>query len=424
MKRINLVVIGSLLFLLYPFFGFSQTKSIDLLQCKALAKENFPKLKQSEILTSISELKNQNTKNAYLPSIELKGQATYQSEVIEIDIPVPGFNFDPVSKDQYKIYFDFKQIIWDGGVTKSLQEIENALLQTNVQKLQVELWQVYSMVEALYFSALMVDNSFAVIDAQTTVLDAQIKKLKAAVKFGAAREQDKLKLEVERISIDQKKIELVSSRNSIIERLSVLIGTELDESILIENIARPELNSTDNIRPELKLFDLQNVQLEKSDDLLSAARMPKLFGFGQAGYGKPGFNMLKNEFDPYYIVGVGLSWKVTDWNKTKRTRDINKHQQEIIATMQNDFLQKQDLQLAEMKVKVEGLERLIESDKLILVGRNKIVENAASELENGSITSTDYLIDLNAETLAKINNELHKIQLIQAIVKYNSILGN
>ena len=40
------------------------------------------------------------------------------------------------------------------------------------------------------------------------------------------------------------------------------------------------------------------------------------------------------------------------------------------------------------------------------------------------ISSSDYLIDLNAETIAKINNELHKIQLVQAIVKYNSILGN
>jgi hypothetical protein len=55
--------------------------------------------------------------------------------------------------------------------------------------------------------------------------------------------------------------------------------------------------------------------------------------------------------------------------------------------------------------------------------RKKITARAASELENGIVTSTDYLADLNSETVALINYETHKIQLVQATVNYNNILG-
>ena len=75
-------------------------------------------------------------------------------------------------------------------------------------------------------------------------------------------------------------------------------------------------------RPELKYFDLLGNKIDQNSQLLQKARSPKLFGFGQAGYGRPGLNMLKNTFDPYYLVGVGVSWNILDWNQTGRNRKI------------------------------------------------------------------------------------------------------
>ena len=46
-----------------------------------------------------------------------------------------------------------------------------------------------------------------------------------------------------------------------------------------------------------------------------------------------------------------------------------------------------------------------------------IAKSAAAELENGIVTSTDYLIDLNAETVAKIN---HEIQILQGVSRMGS----
>jgi outer membrane protein TolC len=176
-------------------------------------------------------------------------------------------------------------------------------------------------------------------------------------------------------------------------------------------------------RPEYKLFELQQKQLFASDQLLTSSRNPLFFGFGQAGYGRPGLNMLSNNFDPYYMVGVGLSWRVIDWQNSSRNKKINAFQREVVGTIQSDFEQKQQMQLADASRQISNLKQLIVSDEELVGLRKKISVRAASELENGVVTSADYLSDLNAETVARINYETHKIQLVQATINYNNILG-
>ena len=73
---------------------------------------------------------------------------------------------------------------------------------------------------------------------------------------------------------------------------------------------------------------------------------------------------------------------------------------------------------------IKKYEKLIPKDKEIIKLRNKIVKNAASQLENGVITSTDYIKELNLETQSKIDLETHKIQLLQSKVNYITILGD
>lgn len=417
MRNVFLILIGCLL----SFVGSAQA-DLTLETCKQQARDNYPKLHQSKLFEEISRLKNENNSINFLPSLELKGQATYQSEVIELDIPIPGFDFEPVSKDQYKIYLDVKQTIWDGGITKASKELELKNLELNLQQLEVEINQVYSMVEGYFFSILMLDKSIEVLNVQGEVLQVQKDKIAVALEHGAARKKDLLKLEVEQLNLVQKVVELESQKSSLVSVLSLLIGEEIGAA----KFSMPQVNGlfeNEMLSPEFDYFNLQKQKLNKYDEMLSVARNPKFFGFGQAGYGKPGFNMLKNEFDPYYIVGVGASWKITDWKLTKRNKQINAQQREIINTLQNDFVLKQNMKLMEQSKKVSSLKEIISVDEKLLEGRSTIVDIAKSELQNGSITSSDFLMDLNAETVAKINKEIHAIQLVQAKSQYNTILG-
>jgi outer membrane protein TolC len=411
-----------LLIMFVSFQSFGQEKLI-LDSCLIQAKQHFPKLKQIEILQKINDLKEKNNQSAYLPQIDLKGQATYQSEVTSINIPIPGITIPSMSKDQYKVYLDLKQTIWDGGMSKTKNELDKASLESDLQKLEVEVYQLNGLVDAYFFNLMIIRQNELVLSAQMEVLSQQITKMDNACKQGAARQKDYEKLLAEKLLMQQKQIELISKRETVIDVLGLLTGKKLNPDV---DPILPEAKIAENgmnIRPEYKLFELQQKQLSVSDQILTTSRNPTFFGFAQAGYGRPGLNMLSNDFNPFYMIGVGLNWRVIDWQNSGRNKKINAYQRDVIGTLKSDFEQKQQMQLADASKQIFNFNKLISTDEELVALRKKITMSAASELENGVVTSADYINDFNAETVAQINFETHKIQLVQATINYNNLLG-
>ncbi|MGZ4158085.1 MAG: TolC family protein, partial [Bacteroidia bacterium] len=72
---------------------------------------------------------------------------------------------------------------------------------------------------------------------------------------------------------------------------------------------------------------------------------------------------------------------------------------------------------------INSLKDMIEKDKQIVEKRKSIKETASAQLANGSITTTDYLTQLNAEMQAELNQKVHEIKLMNAITNYNSTKG-
>ena len=55
--------------------------------------------------------------------------------------------------------------------------------------------------------------------------------------------------------------------------------------------------------------------------------------------------------------------------------------------------------------------------------QQQISQSAAVKMENGTITATEYITEINKENLARINMESHRIQLLQATANYLTIQG-
>ena len=68
-------------------------------------------------------------------------------------------------------------------------------------------------------------------------------------------------------------------------------------------------------------------------------------------------------------------------------------------------------------------EEAVGRDKEILQLREEITGASVSKLENGVITSTEYITELNAETQARIQLDLHRIQLEQARISFLTSKG-
>jgi len=420
MKTIKLLI-G---WLLLPISFLMAQEPVTLEQCQLWARENHPVLKQSALYQKILMLKNENNATAYFPQMTLNGQATYQSDVTKVAISLPNITIPTVDKDQYKVYLDLRQTIWDGGLSRARELINESENDGNQQQVEVELYQLKEKVNQFYFTSFLIQENLKILEQKTGTLGERKKIAESAVKNGMLLSSELDQLLAELLTTDQLKLELKNNRETVVSALSILTGKAVDQlQNLVLTTSPIDLNKP-MMRPEMDLFARQNDLLNANSEILKKQRNPKLFGFGQAGYGKPGLNMLNNKFDTYYLVGLGFNWNVLDWKNTSRQQQVLQLQQEIVQTKQSTFVQNIDLASDQQNKQIARLTELLKTDQELIQIRERITKTSASKLENGAINTADYIQDLNAETTAKLTLETHKIQLKEALVKLLNIKGN
>jgi enoyl-[acyl-carrier-protein] reductase (NADH) len=100
-----------------------------------------------------------------------------------------------------------------------------------------------------------------------------------------------------------------------------------------------------------------------------------------------------------------------------------KLQKDIIDTNLDNFNRSVKMSLNQEEDNARKLKDLINTDGQLVTIKEQISKRSASALENGVITSADYIRDLNAALQAKANLETRKVQLVQTSVNYHTIKG-
>ncbi len=231
-------------------------------------------------------------------------------------------------------------------------------------------------------------------------------------------------LDAEMLKIEQQQAEIGANRVAMVRTLGELIGDTLSDNVSLS--FPPEINDTisQGSRPEYALFDLQKQRLDAGYNVRKAADMPKLYAFGEAGYGKPGLNMFNNNFNTYYIAGVGLKWNFIDWGEKKRLRKITEIQKNTLDVTRQTFDKNLTMALEKEDAGIKMNREAIQRDQKIIVLREKIRKSAASQLEHGVITSSEYLTELNAEIQARLQLEIHRVYLAQSMYNYLIFKGD
>ena len=123
-----------------------------------MARANYPLVKQKGLISKTKEYTVSNASKGYLPAFSINGQATYQSDVTSFPfkIPIPGFTLPSYSKDQYKVYGELDQVIYDGGLIKNQQQTAETNEMVQQQNLEVSLYSLYDRLDQLYFGILLV----------------------------------------------------------------------------------------------------------------------------------------------------------------------------------------------------------------------------------------------------------------------------
>ncbi len=401
---------------------FSQD-TISLTWCLDKTARNHPRSDNSEIFENISANKIRNIRSGNLPQMELNGKASYQSDAIRFDSKVPIAGIDFPDRDQYKVSLDITQSIYDGGFSKHKQEIEKVSEQVDKSQLEIDIRSSKMQVKDLYYNILLIQKNQEIIDISLTQLLENRSVVESGIKNGVLLNNDLDLLDVEIIKLKQTKTELENSRVAGLQMLAGKTFELIDLSTVLEPTDFPPPENDSILRMEHLIFDLQAEQLGKSKALVKSRTLPKVYAFGQFGYGNPALNMLKDEFDTYYIVGAGLKWNIWDWKINSRDREVLGLQQNIMDSRRRQFdLDISSALLNQYAIIKNHQENLLAFENILKL-RSQITSTAKVQLEHGVIKTLDYISVLNQETIARIQFANEKTYLQQSIAKYLEIKG-
>ena len=414
MKRI----IFSISLLLFVTGMYGQARRITLEECQQKTQDNYPLVRQYDLIEKTKEYNLENAARGYLPQFALSAKASYQSEVTELPVAIPGVDIKGMSKDQYQVMLELQQQIWDGGGIRMQKKQTEAEAEINREKLNVDMYSLNSRVNDLYFGILMLDEQLAQNALLQDELGRNFRQITAYVENGIANQADLDAVKVEQLNTRQKRVELISSRMAYLKMLSLLVGEVLSQETVFEKpVPQNELSAVSDIRrPELSWFDAQGTGLQVQEKALNVRHLPHFGLFVQGAYGNPGLNMLKNEFSPYYIAGVRLSWNFGSLYTLKNDR------RKQLDSNRDVFLFNTRLEMTQQDQSIRSLEKQMQDDDEIIRLRTNIRRAAEAKVANGTLTVTEMLRELTNESLARQAKAMHEIQRLMGIyqLKYTT----
>ncbi len=422
MKNLTLLLI---MLLFIPFLGMSQNRiSID--SCISWAYENFDYERQAIAYQESAELADKNALKNWYPKFALDANATYQNENIELALPenIPGFESPVVPLNFNRVLVNFNQAIYEGSVTAHQRKLEQSKYSILEQKIETEKIKVKSKVTGIYMSILLISDNIELLNSKRKIVAERLKVIQSASEFGSITPVSIKSLEAEILKIDQQIIEADHDRKSLFLSLSELTGKEIPDSYELL-IPKPVINFDYNVenRPEIRLLNMQIGNFELQKKMIGTSRNVRINAFGNIGAGYPGYNIFKDEVAPMALIGLKLQWNIIDYGKVKNEKRLLSLNQNITLSEQDRMRIQFVSELKTQRQEITKMQDLLASDDQMIALRSEITEIKASELENGTITSTDFLTELNLEEEAKLNQKIHKLKLILAELNYLTIQG-
>jgi outer membrane protein TolC len=402
----------------------AQSQSVSLDSCIQWAYQVQKFSDNKSLIRQSQELAIENDNKMNLPTLVVDLNATYQNENITIATPtVPGFEAPTVPLNFNRLLIQFNQTIYNGRLTAQKKMIDSLTYDTRVYQVEVDKARMKAKITGLYSSIVLVREQKEIIGRQIATVAAKEKQLQGVYMAGAGYKSDLLNLQAEVLNLKQNATDLEYLERSIRQQLSTLT----EHQLLLSNIFElPDITIEKTgveARPELKLITSQKNGLLAQSDMSSASRMPYIGVFGNAGIGYPGYDIFNSSLRPMLLIGLKVNWKLIDWQKSKNDRQLISWNQDILAYQYDRVKLQFETELVKQKQDIEKYEELISRDKEIVALRSQVTKDISARLAGGTATSTDYLIQVNNEAVAELNESIHTIKLALAKITYTIIQG-
>ncbi|MCI1720097.1 MAG: TolC family protein [Bacteroidales bacterium] len=417
----------------------SQELSLD--ECRALARKNYPEIKQYDLIRQSEQYTISNAGKSYLPQITLSGQATWQNEVPSFPsalgkmLAQSGMSMSGMDKKQYKVTLEVNQTIWDGGKSSADKKLAQAESIEQQNSADADLYGIEGRVDDLYFGILLLDKRISQTNLTAKLLQSNLDKVHSLLKNGVATQSDADAVEAQLLTVNQQITQLESARDSYELMLGVFIGEDVKGRHLLmpdvtNNGDSTNINTLINLvpqRPEQKMFEAKSNSLAAKEELIKSSTRPKFGLFAQGFYGYPGFDYFQSMMNknPGWnaIAGVKMVWNFGAYYTRKN--DLNKirtAQQQV--NVQNDvFLFNTKLQTTQENGEITRIKKALYNDDKIVSLRTSVRKAAESKLRNGIIDTNDLLGKITDESDAVTARSAREIELVKAIYQLKHLVN-
>ena len=386
-------------------------------QCRQIAMDMHPLQQRKALAAQTADLQRQNIRTNNLPRINLGAQASWQSDVFKLPIENPLFAVPAIPKDQYKISLDVSERIWDGGSDRYLRrqkELEQSLSDAQTA---VEVEQVRTLVTDLFAQTLLLQETQKVLELTIADLHRRAVQTNALVTQGVALQTAADQVQMQILKVEQQRDMVEADRRSALQVLSLWLGRE-NADIYLQAPADWNSISPASDRPEYQLFELQRQQTQLGQDMLQLRRQPRIEAFAQGGLGQPNpFNFFETGWQPFGIVGIRAAWVPLDWGTTRREKEILALQAQQIGVQQETFDRGREATKLRSIGESDKYNNLLLTDEAMINLQTDILRRAEGQVQNGVMTMTEYLSQVDLLTQARLTREAHRIQAWQALEK-------
>ena len=165
----------------------AQDNLFTLGQCIDSLEANYPAVNKLGLQKKIDSLQLAVLDADWLPQGSITGEATYQSAVTSLDVKIPGAPpIEPLSKDQYNVYLEVNQKIYDGGITSVRKDLQSLGALIDQKRVQITIDSAKTKLVGYYFNVLLADRNLAILQSSKAAVSSNLDQLKSRLRNGVA----------------------------------------------------------------------------------------------------------------------------------------------------------------------------------------------------------------------------------------------
>ena len=387
--------------------------------CYAMARRNYPYIKQFALIEKSKEFTISNANKSYLPQVSVTAIAGFIGGLPSTGEETKSSEFQMIGVGQ------LNQPIWDGGATRVQKNMASATADVEKANIEVALYTLRDRVNQIFFGILLLDEQTKQLDTLSKNLNRTLNNAKLSMQNGLAYQTDVDEVNAEILRVEQNLIASRYARKGYLEMLSHLIGQSLKEDIRLNTpSATPTTPAWFHGRPELNLYSSQQRLIEFQTSMNRAQNMPKLSLMGLATVIEPGVSLGPSTISNVWVGGISLSWNTGNLYKTSNNRQLDKIRMATISNQQEVFTFNNTLELQHSNTEIEKQQAIVSKDKEIISLKEKITKAYQLKYQNGLASVTDLINTLYKESEARNNRSLHEVQMLLALYTSKNIAGN